>query len=84
MTKVFYNYQMPFFWNHVSYKLGDGYNIRFWEGKWIKNQPLKELFPNIYRISNAKGSPVKDLRLDNGNLFFQRFSAFSLFCFGWK
>lgn len=32
--------------------------MRFWEDMWLGNQPLKDRFPTIYRISNLHNKPI--------------------------
>ena len=30
------------FFNHISFKLGNGHGIRFWEDPWLGDQPLSD------------------------------------------
>jgi hypothetical protein len=46
--------------------VGDGSRIRFWSDVWCGGSPLKELFPDLYRITRDKEALVdKHLRIRN-------------------
>jgi hypothetical protein len=36
------------------FQLNNGANIRFWEGKWLKNFTLKQYYPSLYLITHKK------------------------------
>jgi hypothetical protein len=38
------------FLEHGTFIINDGTNTRFWEDRWIGVVPLKQQFPNLYRI----------------------------------
>jgi hypothetical protein len=40
--------QHNWFTSNVSCRVGDGNNIEFWKFKWYGNQPLCDLFPELY------------------------------------
>ena len=51
----------------VSFKVGNGNNVRFWEDKWLGKKPLEELFPSLFRLSSSKSRPISDF-LDGSTL----------------
>jgi len=42
------------FEDKVTWELGDGDSILFWEDKWVENGVLRVLFPRIFNISSSK------------------------------
>jgi hypothetical protein len=50
----------------ISFRIGDGSHIIFWHDNWYGNQPLKEAFPELFRIACNKEAWVKDhMQLSN-------------------
>jgi len=43
------------------FRINDGSQIRFWEDKWIDQQPLMQKFPDLYRIVRTKEVSVASL-----------------------
>ncbi|XP_021979164.1 uncharacterized protein LOC110875275 [Helianthus annuus] len=47
---------------NISEKLkvtvGDGKNTKFWKDSWLTNQPLKNIFPDLFRLAKHKDSFV--------------------------
>jgi hypothetical protein len=46
------------FLRHGQFKLGNGTQVRFWEGKLISNTSLKDLYSNLYNIVRKKKDTV--------------------------
>jgi hypothetical protein len=46
------------FLEHGTFIINDGANTRFWEDRWIGVVPLKQQFPNLYRIIRHKHDSV--------------------------
>ena len=44
----------------VSFKVGNGKKVRFWEDKWLGNNTLQELHPSLFRLSVLKSKPISD------------------------
>jgi hypothetical protein len=42
------------FANHVRYEVGDGSKVLFWHDVWCGEQPLKNLFPELFTIACDK------------------------------
>ena len=42
----------------VSFRVGNGNNVRFWEDKWLGDNSLQELFPSLFRLSVLKAQPI--------------------------
>ena len=42
----------------VSFKVGNGNTVRFWEDNWLGTNTLKELFPSLFRLSTLKSQPI--------------------------
>lgn len=49
---------LPSFSSFLSFRLGDGQRIRFWEDKWVGNVPLLEACPRLFRLSSLHNTPV--------------------------
>lgn len=44
------------FWENISFKIGDGQRISFWTDKWAVDQLLRVKFPQPFQIcSNKEG-----------------------------
>lgn len=54
-----------FVWGNCSFNVGLGDKALSWEDRWRGDQPLKCVFPNLYRISLSKAFIIKDLRKDS-------------------
>lgn len=51
----------------MSYKVGKGDRVRFWEDIWIGYQPLCKDFGAFYGMSNRKNHPLRDFVIvENG------------------
>ena len=44
----------------VSFKIGNGNKVRFWEDRWADENTLKGLFPSLFRLSTFSSRPVSD------------------------
>jgi hypothetical protein len=44
----------------VTFEVGDGSLIRFWDDVWCTEEPLKLAYPELYRIACVKDAPVSD------------------------
>ena len=44
----------------MTFKVGDGSLIRFWDDVWCGEEPLKLAYPKLYRIACDKEGPVAD------------------------
>jgi hypothetical protein len=56
------------FKDNVSSVLGDGDNIGFWNFRWLGNQSLCNLFPNLYEKEISKDALVSDRMRRNGDI----------------
>ncbi|PWA75817.1 RNA-directed DNA polymerase, eukaryota, Nucleotide-binding alpha-beta plait domain protein [Artemisia annua] len=54
------------FINMIRGTIGNGLDIRFWLDTWISDEPLKDLFPSLFRLERNKWCKVAD-RLGNAN-----------------
>ncbi|XP_062093314.1 uncharacterized protein LOC133799310 [Humulus lupulus] len=50
----------------VSFRVGKGDRIRFWEDTWINGAPLKNQFPDLFLISTSSNCLVKDVVVFGG------------------
>jgi hypothetical protein len=56
-----------------KFKLGDGYQVQFWEDSWIRSRPLKSLFPPLYNIVRRKDVSMRTvLSLTSLNVAFMK------------
>lgn len=39
------------FWRCIKFNLGSGENIKFWKDVWVRDIPLMEICPEIYRLA---------------------------------
>ena len=44
----------------VSFKVGKGDKVRFWEDKWDGEDTFKRLFPSLFRLSTFASRPIVD------------------------
>ena len=51
----------------VAFEVGDGSLIRFWDDVWCAEEPLKRVYPELYRIACVKDAPVADFVQVRGN-----------------
>ena len=49
------------FYQMVSYKVGNGNKMRFWEDIWWGKNMLEELFPSLFRFSSFKSRPISNI-----------------------
>ena len=54
------------FAENVSYKLGDGALLSFWQDHWCGDTPLLVRFPELYRLASHPGASVQDLMILDG------------------
>ena len=54
--------QNNWFDQRVSWQLGDGRKIRFWDDKWVGDQALKLKYPRLYLLLTCKESIIDDVR----------------------
>jgi hypothetical protein len=60
------------FYKFLEFEVGDGSRIRFWSDVWCGGSPLKELFPELYRITRDKEAMVaKHLRIRNDKVHWE-------------
>ncbi|PON67914.1 hypothetical protein PanWU01x14_099110 [Parasponia andersonii] len=52
------------FFQHVSFKVGNGTRIRFWEDLWVGDNTLHRASPLLYRLYVSKNNPVSDFYED--------------------
>lgn len=43
-----------FFDELISFKIGKGSRINFWEDRWVENMKLKDAFYGLYEVSRKK------------------------------
>ena len=51
----------------VTFEVGDGSLIRFWDDVWCIEEPLKFVYPELYCIACVKDAPVADFVQFHGN-----------------
>jgi len=51
----------------MSWKLGDGKYIRFWEDKWLDNEALRVKFPRLFSIANEKSASLSQVGFWNSD-----------------
>ena len=44
----------------VSFKVGNGSKVRFWEDDWVGETSLEALFPSLFRLSSLKSRPISE------------------------
>ena len=49
------------FSKHLSFIVGDGTSILFWHDRWIGNNTLKFLYPELYNFSDDKEACISDV-----------------------
>jgi len=49
------------FLNLVKFKLGDETQLRFWEDKWLGNDPLMIQYPGLYNIARPKFVSISEV-----------------------
>lgn len=59
--------QKPFFERHISYLVGNGRRIKFWDDRWCCRDPLRTKFPNLYTAVDTKDCFISDM-LETGEL----------------
>ena len=53
----------------VSFKVGNGNKVRFWEDAWAGENPLQVMFPSLFRLSSLKSHPISDFHNQSGPSF---------------
>ena len=48
------------FSRHSAFKIGDGSRVKFWCDTWCGDQPLRDSFPNLYRLARVPDASVAD------------------------
>ena len=48
------------FYQNISFKVGNGNEVRFWEDNWVGKNSLEVLFPSLFRISSLKSRPISE------------------------
>ena len=46
--------------NNVSFSVGDGRRVRFWQDIWCGSTPLCEAFPSLFDLAGSKDAWVTD------------------------
>ena len=49
------------FSKHLSFVVGEGTRIRFWHDRWISDNTLKSLYPELYMCSAAKDACISEV-----------------------
>lgn len=49
------------FWERMRQRIGDGREVRFWDGAWSGERTLKELFPRLFHLSTKKEGMVNEM-----------------------
>ena len=49
------------FSKHLSFVVGEGTRIRFWHDRWIGDNTLKDLYPELYVCSVAKDACISEI-----------------------
>lgn len=47
-----------FFNSTISFVIGDGSRVKFWKDIWCSEEPLSEMFPNLFALIEAKEATV--------------------------
>lgn len=53
------------FSENITFRIGDGSRVHFWEHKWCGENILKEDFPNIYGVSCQRELTVRQIHMFN-------------------
>ncbi|XP_009771107.1 uncharacterized protein LOC107812284 [Nicotiana tabacum] len=53
------------FLQKITYRVGNGSHVKFWEDKWIGNTTLREPYPRLYQIASRENSLVAHNREGN-------------------
>ncbi|PWA49539.1 reverse transcriptase zinc-binding domain-containing protein [Artemisia annua] len=57
-------------WTPIPFcKIGNGKHIRFWLDPWVSNEPLKDVFPSLFKMAKDKRCTVADGLLMSSNRF---------------
>jgi hypothetical protein len=54
------------FAENVSFKVGNGALLSFWQDHWCGDTPLMVRFPKLYRLASHPGASVQDLMIFDG------------------
>ena len=49
------------FSKHLSFIVGEGTHIRFWHDRWIGDNTLKDLYPDLYVCSTVKDACISEV-----------------------
>ena len=56
----------------LTFDVGDGTRIRFWDDVWCNGEPLKLVFPELYRIARVKDAVVADhMQFRGGSMYWE-------------
>ena len=44
-----------------TFKINNGTQVRFWEDRWLGNQPLKDQYPGLYSIVRHKFKTIAEV-----------------------
>ena len=58
----------------ISFVVGNGRRVKFWKGGWCTEEPLCEVFPSLFALSDSKEAWVANLwehRGESGNWNFR-------------
>jgi hypothetical protein len=56
------------FVKYTSFVVGDGSRIKFWHDSWCGDHPLREQFPDLFRLARAPEASVADHLCFNGSI----------------
>jgi hypothetical protein len=48
------------FSRHLAFKVGDGSRVKFWLDTWCGDQPLRDSFPELFRLARVPDASVAD------------------------
>ncbi|KAK4731566.1 hypothetical protein R3W88_024554 [Solanum pinnatisectum] len=51
----------PFVRNHTTITVHNGIRTRFWKDRWLDNQTLSEIFPDIFDLALHKDKTVAEM-----------------------
>ena len=54
------------FSKHLSFVVGDGSHSLFWHDKWLGENPLKTLYPGLFKCSVKEEACISDVLSSNG------------------
>lgn len=48
------------FANNISHKVSNGRKISFWNGSWVGSQPLEEIYPDLFNLTQAPDATIHE------------------------